>query len=412
MKVGYLVNQYPKISHTFIRSEIRSLEESGVEVVRYSLRRTEEKLIDQFDLDEMRQTRVVLDSGLALLILCAMSCLLTSMGLFLRALVVSLRLGRRSDRGTLRHLIYLGEACRLVNWMQRDGVSHLHAHFGTNSATVALLARELGGPPFSFTVHGPEEFDRAPLWSLAEKIERAAFVVAVSSFGRSQLLRWCGRPHWSKIHVIRCGVDARFLTPDLVPMPAIRRLVSVGRLCEQKGHLLLIEALGRLKRDGLVAEFVLIGDGELRAEVEKMIAEHDLAGQMRLRAWADASTVRQELDDACAVVLPSFAEGLPVVIMEAFARGRPVLSTYVAGIPELVVPGQNGWLVPAGSVEALVEALRQVLNTPTADLAKLGRNGRARVAEQHDAGRNGRQMADLFRTYAENRNATSDPVTP
>jgi colanic acid/amylovoran biosynthesis glycosyltransferase len=141
-------------------------------------------------------------------------------------------------------------------------------------------------------------------------------------------------------------------------------LVSVGRLCEQKGHLLLIEALGRLKRDGVEAELVLIGDGELRAEMEKSIVEHDLAAQMRLRGWADASTVRQKLDDACAVVLPSFAEGLPVVIMEAFARGRPVLSTYVAGIPELVVPGQNGWLVPAGSVEALVETLRQVLNTP------------------------------------------------
>ena len=400
MRVGYLVNQYPKISHTFIRSEIRSLEESGVEVVRYSLRRTEENLIDQFDVDEMRQTRVVLDSGLISLVLSALRCLFASTGLFFRALVASLRLGRRSDRGILRHLSYLVEACQLVNWMRRDGVIHLHAHFGTNSATVALLARELGGPSFSFTVHGPEEFDRAPLWSLGEKIERAAFVVAVSSFGRSQLLRLCGRQHWSKIHVVRCGVDPRFLTPDPVPVPAIRRLLSIGRLCEQKGQLLLIEAMARLKRDGLVADLVLIGDGELRVEVEKAIAEHGLAAQIRLRGWADAPAVRQELDDACAVVLPSFAEGLPVVIMEAFARGRPVLSTYVAGIPELVVPGQNGWLVPAGSVEALVETLRQVLNTPILDLARLGRDGRARVAEQHDAGRNGRQIADLLRSYS------------
>jgi glycosyltransferase involved in cell wall biosynthesis len=130
-----------------------------------------------------------------------------------------------------------------------------------------------------------------------------------------------------------------------------------------------------------------------------------------MRGWVDGSCIRQELDDACTVVLPSFAEGLPVVIMEAFARGRPVLSTYVAGIPELVLPGKNGWLVPAGSVEALVEALRQVLDTPSARLAELGREGRTRVAEQHDAGRNGRQMADLLQAYAKDRNASSDSAT-
>lgn len=410
MRVGYLVNQYPKISHTFIRSEIKSLEESGVEVVRYSLRPTKEKLVDQLDLDEMRQTRAVLGAGVEPLLLCSLRCFLASPLLFLRAMMVSLRCGRRSDRGTLRHCIYLGEACLLVDWMRRDGVEHLHAHFGTNSATVALLARELGGPPFSFTAHGTDDFDCPPLWSLREKIERAAFVVAVSSFGRSQLLRWCGRQHWPKIHVIRCGVDPRFLAPDVAPMPAVRRLLSIGRLSEEKGQMLLIEALGRLRRDGLEAELVLIGDGELRAEIEKSIVEHGLAGRVHLPGSADCSAIRQALDDACAFVLPSLGEGLPVVIMEAFARSRPVLSTYIAGIPELVVPGQNGWLVPAGSVEALVEALRQVLATPSARLAELGRAGRARVAEQHDAGRNGRQMADLLRAYARDRNAASAPT--
>jgi glycosyltransferase involved in cell wall biosynthesis len=176
--------------------------------------------------------------------------------------------------------------------------------------------------------------------------------------------------------------------------------------------MLLIEALGRLKRDGLEAELVLIGDGPLRAEIEQGIVEHGLVGQVHLAGWADGSAIRQALDDACALVLPSLGEGLPVVIMEAFARGRPVLSTYVAGIPELVVPGQNGWLVPAGSVEALVDALRQVLDTPSTRLAELGRDGRARVAEQHDASRNGGQLADLLRTYARDRRTASDPATP
>jgi len=150
MRVGYLVNQYPKISHTFIRSEIKSLEDAGIQVVRYSMRRTKEKLVDQLDIGEMQQTRAVLDSGAGRLLLGALRFFLTSPRLFLRALVVSLRFGRRSDRGTLRHLIYLGRSlsARGLDEAGRRGTSarsfrHQLGHGGAAGAGAGRSAVQL-----------------------------------------------------------------------------------------------------------------------------------------------------------------------------------------------------------------------------------------------------------------------------
>jgi glycosyltransferase involved in cell wall biosynthesis len=400
MRIGYLINQYPKVSHTFIRREILALEESGISVERYAIRAVGEPLVDEADQRERGRTRVVLAIGIMRLALAAVLRLLRSPAAFMRALLTAIRLGRGSRRGLLRHLAYLAEACVLLDWTRRDDVHHLHAQFGTNSATVALLVRILHGPTFSFTVHGPEEFDKSAEWSLREKIERAAFVVAISSFGRGQLYRQCSRQHWEKIHVVPCGVDGAFLHEAVVPLPAQRSLLVVGRLSEQKGQLLLVEALGRLKRQGRQLDLTIIGDGELRGELERAIGEHELSAQVRLAGWADNDRVKRALDACSALVLPSLAEGLPVVIMEAFARGRPVLATHIAGIPELVEPGRNGWLIPAGSVEALVLALGQVLDTPVERLAEMGRRGRADVAERHAIESVAPRLAALFAPYA------------
>jgi colanic acid/amylovoran biosynthesis glycosyltransferase len=401
MRIAYLVNQYPKISHAFIRREILGVESQGCDVTRYSLRQTHEDLPDPLDKVEAAKTKVVLDAGPVGLLLAVVRLALRRPMMFLRAVSLGARVGLRSERGLLRHAIYLAEACVLVHWFARDRIEHVHAHFGTNSTTVAMLCHALGGPHYSFTAHGPEEFDKAPLLGLGHKIERASFVAAISSFGRSQLFRRCRIPHWPKIDIVRCGVDESFLGPAPAPLPTQRRLVSIGRLCEQKGQILLIEAMSRLRQRGRMAEIVLIGDGVLRPEIEAAIVRHGLETQVRILGWADSATIRRTLDESCALVLPSFAEGLPVVIMEAMARARPILSTYVAGIPELVVPGRNGWLVPAGSVEALVEGLCKVLDTPLEELTQMGMYGREDVRSQHEIGMLARKMAAKFREVIE-----------
>lgn len=384
MRVAYLVNQYPKVSHTFIRREIRALERAGVEVLRYSLRRVSEPLTDAADREELQRTRVVLDVGLAGLAAALTRESALRPAAFARASELAARIGYRSERGLPVHAAYLAEACVLARWLAQSRVDHVHAHFGTNSAAVAMLAAALGGPGYSFTVHGPEELDKPQAIALREKIERARFVCAISSFCRSQLYRWAPPSCWSKIALVRCGVDLDFLGPGDRPLPREPALVSVGRLDAQKGQLLLLEALAALAAEGRDFSLTLVGDGELRGAVEGAIDRLGLRARVTVTGWASGDEVREHILGARALVLPSFAEGLPVVLMEALGLGRPVLSTYVAGIPELVEPRRSGWLVPAGSADALAGALREVLDAPDAQLAAMGEAGRRAVLERHD----------------------------
>ncbi len=384
MRVAYLVNQYPKVSHTFIRREIEALESLGWQVSRFTVRRCAEELVDPCDREEAERTRVVLDKPARLLWSVARQAF-GNPKRFFDACRTAWRLGRQSHRGVLRHFIYVAEACLLKEWLAEDRAEHIHAHFGTNAACVALLVHQLGGPPYSFTVHGPEEFDAPQALGLPEKIRQAAFVVAISEFGRSQIYRWSCFEDWQKIHIVHCGLDAHFLHAEPVEVADTARLVCVGRLCEQKGQLLLVQAVAQCVQAGENLQLVLVGDGPMRPEVEQCIRAHGLENHVTITGWCSAEEVRKHLLEARCMVLPSFAEGLPVVLMEALALRRPAISTYIAGIPELVRPGESGWLVPAGDVPALVEALTEALAMPTDQLQAMGENGARQVAERHDA---------------------------
>ena len=396
MIVGYLVNQYPQPSHSFIRREIAALEAAGVPVRRYTLRASQ-GVVDEADKAEQARTRVVLSVGAIGLVGALLVALLVRPTKFARSLVAALRIGWRSDRGPVVHLIYLAEACVLLRWFAADKVDHVHAHFGTNSTTVALLCRLLGGPRYSFTCHGPEEFDRPEALGLGEKVRHCAFVVAISQFGRSQIYRWSRFEDWTKVHLVHCGLDEAFLASEKTPVPDVRRLVCVGRLAEQKGQLLLVQAAAKLARAGESFELILVGDGPFRQPLERLIAQHELHDRVRITGWMSNAQVREQLLQARAMVLPSFAEGLPVVIMEALALGRPVISTYVAGIPELVQNDESGWLVPASSVEALVEAMRRALHASPTELSRMGHVGASIVAKQHNASVEAAKLAVLFR---------------
>ena len=396
MIIAYLVNQYPKVSHSFVRREVAAVESCGVKVARFSIRSCESELVDEADKLEQELTKVILGIGVKGLVLALLRVALTKPARFLEALRLTFKVGWHSERGIILHLAYLAEACVLLNWFSEQGIAHVHAHFGTNSTTVAMLCRVLGGPTYSFTVHGPEEFDKATILSLEEKIKRSTFVAAVSSFGKSQLFRWCDRTLWSKIHVIHCGVDAAFLAHPHVPIPAAPRLVCIGRLSEQKGHLLLLEAANLLAVAGLDFKLVFVGDGPLRSDIEKQIAQYGLQKHIEITGWASSDQVREQLLASRAMVLPSFAEGLPVVIMESLALNRPVISTYVAGIPELVEPGVCGWLVPPGSAEVLAVAMRAALEAPLEKLEEMGKAGAERVAQQHNVALEAKKLVALF----------------
>ncbi len=395
MTIAYLTNQYPTTSHSFIRREILALEQLGEQVDRYTIRSTKGGYVDPRDAEEASKTRTLLGDWSTML------GALSRVGArspirFTSAAQMMCRIAYRSDRGWIPHAAYLAEACVLLESLERTRARHLHAHFGTNSATVAALCHELGGPPYSFTVHGPEEFDRALLLGLKEKILHADFVVAISDFGRSQLCRLVAREYWPKIHVVRCGLQRELLASETTPIASQGRFLCVGRLAEQKGHLVLLDAAAELANRGFEFQVILAGDGPLRATIEQRIAELGLKSRVSITGWLTEQQVIEELKAATVLVLPSFAEGLPVVIMEALALARPVISTFVAGIPELVEPSVNGWLVPAGSVKALADTMSKVLNTNLEKLEEMGRNGKSAVKQRHDVLVNAAELRNLM----------------
>ena len=397
MNIAYFVNQYPKVSHSFIRREIQGLESQGFSVQRFALRSCKAELVDPDDKAEVNQTKLILGVGLVGLFWYMVRVAIARPLKFWATLSMAWSLGLSSDRTVPLYIVYLAEACVLLHWLDQGQIEHLHVHFGTNSTTVALFCRQLGGPPYSFTVHGPEEFDRVKGIELTEKINHAAFVVAISSFGRSQLYRWCDYTQWSKIHIVRCGVDEKFLQQGNTPILDTPTLVCVGRLCEQKGQLLLLEATHRLIQEGTLFNLILVGDGDLRPEVETRIKDYRLTKHVTITGWASGAEVQKHLNESRALVLPSFAEGLPVVIMESLALGRPVISTYVAGIPELVTSGVCGWLVTAGSVDDLVVAMRDALTQPVEALQEMGHVGSQRVQDRHNAQTEAKVLAKLFK---------------
>lgn len=396
MQIAYFVNQYPKVSHTFIRREIQALERQGFAVLRLALRGWDADLVDADDLVERQQTCYVLQRGVRGLVRPVLKTALRHPLRMARALLCAGRLARLNERSLPYHWIYVAEACQILQWMQDAGAVHVHAHFGTNSAEVVLLARLLGGPTYSFTVHGPEEFDKPLGIHLREKIEHSAFVVAISSFCRSQLYRWVGAAHWGKVQVVRCGIEPNFHHGVEMQCNPNRQLVCVGRLSEQKGHLLLIEAAALLAAEGEAFTLTLAGDGELRPQIEAAIARSGLGDRVVITGWIGSAQVRDQLLGARALVLSSFAEGLPVVVMEAMALGRPVVATQIAAMAELVEDGRSGWLCPAGDVAALAAALRRCLHASAEQLTAMGAHARAVVLSRHDADLEAQQLARLF----------------
>ena len=398
MRIAYFINQYPAVSHTFIRREIQALEALGLTVVRYALW-SADKLVHPEDEAELRRTRLVLGAGIREIVGCMLTAVKRPLAT-LRMLAIAVKMGHRSDRGLLRHLAYAVEGIILAGWSSRDKVQHVHAHFGTNSAAIAMLASQISGIPYSFTAHGSEEFEKAPLLSLDLKLRNAAFAVCVSSFGRSQLMRWSAPDQWSKIAVIHCGLDAAYLAANAPAPPVAPRLVCVGRLGEHKAQLVLIDAVRQLRDAGVNCQVVLAGDGPMRPNVEGAIARAGLGDRISITGWVPADRIQAEMIAARALVLPSFSENMPVVIMEAMALSRPVISTYIAGIPELVQPGKTGWLVPSGDAEALAGALHEALAAPVEQLTDMGAAGRVRIHERHDATKEAGKLKRLFEAHA------------
>lgn len=394
-RVAYLVGEYPAVSHTFVLREVAALRAEGLEILTCSIRRTgPEHHRGPAERAEAEATFNVLDAARSpRRLIGAQIAALRRPGLYLRTLRKAWAMRGPGLRAALYQLIYFVEATVLAQHLQRQGVAHLHNHFAQASCTVALLAARLAGIPFSFTLHGPADFTDPRLWRLDAKIADAAFVSCISHFCRSQAMLASPPDHWSRLHIVHCGVEpARYDAPPATG----KNLLFVGRLTAAKGVPVLIEAMPRIRSAHPDAHLTLIGDGPDRALLERLVRRLDLSKAVTFAGYQSQDEVARTLARTAVFVLPSFAEGVPVVLMEAMAARRPVVATRIAGIPELVEDGVSGRVVVPGDGAALADAVCDILAEP-ARAAAMGAAGRHKVEAEFDIAQQAVKLAMLFR---------------
>ncbi|MET0267766.1 MAG: glycosyltransferase family 4 protein [Duganella sp.] len=384
MHIAYITSIYARASDTFIRNEVLALRQRGHTVDTFSIRKAEaEQEVDDEVAREQASTDYILRQSPLTLLSALLKETLRAPGRMLATARLAWTTRALGMRGTLLQGVYLVEAAYLAGRLRARGVQVLHNHVAENSANVAMLASCLSGIPFSMTVHGPGIFYDPRKWALAEKIRRSAFTVCITHFCKSQCMVFVPPADIAKLHVVRCSVGAPFRNVAPLPIPDVPRFVCIGRLCPEKGMLVLIEAVAAHVAAGGRCEVNIIGDGPSRPLMEQMIEVHGLQQSVRLLGWQGSTVVRGEIERSRALILPSFAEGLPIVVLETLALGRPVISSRINGIPELVVTGRNGWLTTPAAVEELVAVLAQASTATPEQLQEMGRIGAQDVHRLH-----------------------------
>lgn len=401
-RLAYLVSTYPAISHTFILREVQRLRAMGHEIVTASINRPDRPraAMGAAEGAEADSTYGLKAAGVRDALLALGAQALRSP----RKLVSVLRSGARlgSARRPWVGLAYAVEALMVARWMAKQNTRHLHVHFGNVGATVGMLVKQLNGCHLSYTIHGPDEFDDVPGQHLAQKMRAADAVVCISQFARGQLMRISAPQDWAKMQLCRLGVTpSQFefrLRGTSRSAQEVAQLLCVGRLTPAKCQTLLVMACARLRDAGLHFHLTLVGDGPDRARVEAAIKEFKLHGHITLTGALSQDAVRQHLGAAHAFVLPSLAEGIPVVLMEAMASGVPCISTPVNGIPELIEHQHTGLLALPGDIDSLVTQLERLIRRPELG-DRLAQAAQAKLLADFDLARNVHQLSHIFQNF-------------
>lgn len=417
MRIAYLTTRYPSLSHTFIMREVAGLRAQGLGVETFSVWKTREgELLTDADREAFASTRALLPPRLRDYLSAHCAALLAAPWQYVRNFLASSRFAEPGLRGRVLPLLWAMQAIVLWHRCRDAGVEHVHVHFAGAPPAIASLAtrfarrsRTARGPrSWSVTVHGPVEFfDRR----LGAKVADANGVVCISDFARSQVMTLLDERHWHKLEVVHCGLDLsafsrRNGTGPSSPGDEDRsiedggpaRLLCVGRLVSLKGQAILLEATAELLARGRDVRLAIVGDGPRREELVSYGEELGLADRVHWAGAVGQDEIPRHYAEADVFCLPSFAEGVPTVLMEAMLSETPVVSTRIAGVAELVDDGRSGLLVAPGRADLLVDAIERLLVDP--DLrGRLGVAGRSKVEAEFDAARSAQRLAGLFAAY-------------
>jgi glycosyltransferase involved in cell wall biosynthesis len=399
--IAYITSYYPAVSHTFILREVRALRRRGVPISTTSVHASDQGLLSDADREEFENTHALLParwSEVAKAHLCALA---RHPRAYFSTLRLSLEQSRPGARGRLWQVFYFGEAILAWRHWRRVGVRHVHSHFVSVSADIAMLAshfgRRVGAGPASWsaTVHGLIELRDVQWPRLAKKIGHADAIVAISDFTRSQLMAVVDEDQWAKLHVVRCGIEPAAYAGIDDPPPGRPRVLCVGRLFPEKGQSVLLHAFARLAERGVEAELGLVGYGPSEERLKRLAQDLGLSDRVTFAGAVGQDAVADHYRAASVFCLPSFYEGIPVVLMEAMASGRPVVATAVAGVRELVRDEETGLLVSPGRSDELADALERLLED-AALRERMGEAGRRYVADNYDIDAVTGSLEELF----------------
>ena len=399
IRMGYLVSRYPAISHTFILREILGLRRLGFDIQVASVN-APDRPTEGLTAEEQAEAAAafyIKRSGISGAAGAHLIALLTRPLAYLRGLTFACRLAGLDVTRLVFGLFYFVEAVMVGRWMAKNGLRHLHVHFATPASTVGLIASKLSPFTLSITVHGPDEFYDAPGYRLAEKIRGCDFVCCIGTYSRSQLMKLSDPSDWGKFEVSPLGVDPSVFSPrPFREHPASFEALCVGRLVPAKGQHILLAAIGRLVKAGRDVSLRFVGDGPDRASLEAVVSEMGLGDRVVFEGAVNQDRIRAFYETADVFALASFAEGIPVVLMEAMAMAIPCVTTYITGIPELIRNGVDGLLVAPSDDEELADALARLMDD--AELRRrLGGNGRERVLNNYNLERNIERLGKIFR---------------
>jgi glycosyltransferase involved in cell wall biosynthesis len=394
----YLLSRYPGISHTFFINEIQELRKHGFSVEAASINQPDRSRssMHAFEIEEMERTFYIKSAGAKRVAAVANRTLLLRPRVFARGLRAALRLGQWNPKASLYALFYFAEALILGDWMRSRGHQHLHIHFCGPVATVGMLTSMAWGFTYSLTVHGPDEFYDVEKFYLRQKVEHAKFILCISNFCRSQLMRIAAPEHWDKIRVVRLGVDLDVFSPmpPRLEPDHVLEILCVGRLVPSKGQLILLRACAILLSKGRNIRVRLVGDGPDLQHLQSFAEQEGIP--VVFEGAKSHDETRQLLGRADIFALASFAEGVPVALMEAMAMEVPCISTNIAGIPELIRDGLDGLIVPASDAEVLAATLERLAEDPLLRRS-LGLAGRKRVHDLYNLPENVNFLASVFR---------------
>ena len=361
-KIGYLTSEYPSPSHTFIRREISSLRGDGLPITTYSVRAPSHSLDNALEQSAAEETFFILKRGALGIATDLIAGLVSAPVRFFSTFALALRHRVPGVKALIWALFYFIEAIVLARQLSRDGVTHLHNHFANPAANVGMFASHYCEIPWSLTLHGISEFDYPAGNLLPEKLRQASFAACVSHFGRAQAMRMAEPDIWPRLHLVRCAIDLRDLPPQSGPATGNGEiaLICVGRISPEKGHSGLIQALGNLIKSGVPVHLTLVGDGPDMAMLRARVSAAGLDNAVTFEGRLDEKSTLQAIAKSDILVLPSFMEGLPIVLMEALALGVPAVATRVAGIPELIIEGETGLMFDPGNWADLEKALARV----------------------------------------------------